>query len=62
MNFLAKTFLGEWLQGLGRIAVLGREAISSVLTFKVSPRDLVYQIYFMGVKSQSVVLITGAFT
>src|SRR5205085_3393472 len=25
-------------------------------------RDLLYQIYFIGIKSQSVVLITGAFT
>lgn len=62
MNFLAKTFVGEWLQGLGRIASLGREAVSSLFTFKVSPRDLLYQIYFIGVKSQSVVLVTGAFT
>ena len=62
MNFLAKTFVGEWLQGLGRIASLGKEAISSLFTFKVSPRDLFYQIYFIGVKSQSVVLVTGAFT
>ncbi len=62
MNFLAKMFVGEWLQGLGRIASLGREAVSSLFTFKVSPRDLVYQIYFIGVKSQSVVLVTGAFT
>ena len=62
MNFLAKTFVGEWLQGLGRIASLGKEAVGSLLTFKVSPRDLVYQIYFIGVKSQSVVLVTGAFT
>jgi ABC-type transporter Mla maintaining outer membrane lipid asymmetry permease subunit MlaE len=28
----------------------------------VAWRDLLYQIYFTGVKSQSVVIITGAFT
>src|ERR1043166_2826351 len=62
MNFLAKTFVGEWLSGLGSIALLAKEAIASILTFKVSPRDFIYQIYFIGVKSQSVVLVTGAFT
>ncbi|HEX7569165.1 MAG TPA: ABC transporter permease, partial [Verrucomicrobiae bacterium] len=43
-------------------ALLSREAIASCLTFKFSRRDLLYQIYFIGVKSQSVVLVTGAFT
>jgi len=62
MNFLAGTWIGEWLAGLGRIAVLAREAIASCLTFKFSRRDLIYQIYFIGIKSQSVVLVTGAFT
>jgi phospholipid/cholesterol/gamma-HCH transport system permease protein len=52
----------EWLEGLGRLTLLAREALSSLLTFQVAWRDLVYQIYFLGVKSQSVVLITGAFT
>jgi phospholipid/cholesterol/gamma-HCH transport system permease protein len=33
-----------------------------LFTFKVAWRDLLYQMYFIGVKSQSVVLITGAFT
>ena len=62
MNFLAGTWIGEWLAGLGRITLLSREAIASALTFKFSRRDLLYQIYFIGIKSQSVVLITGAFT
>lgn len=62
MNFLARTWIGEWLAGLGRIMLLTREAIASCLTFKFSRRDLFYQIYFVGVKSQSVVLVTGAFT
>jgi len=62
MNFLARTWIGEWLAGLGRITLLSRDAIASVLTFKFSRRDLLYQIYFIGIKSQSVVLITGAFT
>ena len=62
MNFFASTWVGVWLTGLGRIALLSREAIASCLTFKFSRRDLLYQIYFIGVKSQSVVLVTGAFT
>lgn len=55
-------WINEWLIGLGQLALLTREAIASALTFKVAPRDLLYQMYFIGVKSQSVVLITGAFT
>src|ERR1019366_10339949 len=62
MNFLGQTWIGEWLTGLGRIAVLTCDAVASCLTFKFSRRDLLYQIYFIGIKSQSVVLITGAFT
>ncbi len=50
------------LEGLGRLALLAKEATASLLTFKIAWRDLIYQIYFIGVKSQSVVLVTGAFT
>src|SRR6185437_8863461 len=62
MNFLADTWVGAWVEGLGRIALLAQEAIGSFFRFKVTWRDLLYQTYFVGVKSQSVVLITGAFT
>jgi phospholipid/cholesterol/gamma-HCH transport system permease protein len=62
MNFLGQTWVGEWLTGLGRIAVLTRDAVAACLTFKASRRDLFYQIYFIGIKSQAVVLVTGAFT
>jgi len=41
---------------------LTKETVMSLFTLKVAWRDLLYQIYFVGVKSQSVVLITGAFT
>ncbi|HWX22269.1 MAG TPA: ABC transporter permease [Candidatus Binatia bacterium] len=61
MNFWGK-WISEWLEGLGQLTLLVRDAIASLFTFKVSWRDLVYQVYFVGVKSQSVVLITGAFT
>ncbi|HLP77703.1 MAG TPA: ABC transporter permease [Candidatus Paceibacterota bacterium] len=62
MNFLANTRVAVWLEGLGRITLLARDAVSSVFRQKIGWRDLLYQMYFMGVKSQSVVLITGAFT
>ncbi len=59
---MGQTWVGEWLVGLGRLAVLARDSIASCLTFKASRRDLLYQIYFIGIKSQAVVLVTGAFT
>jgi phospholipid/cholesterol/gamma-HCH transport system permease protein len=62
MNLWGNKWKAEWLEGLGRITLLAKEAVTSLLTFKVAWRDLIYQIYFVGVKSQSVVLITGAFT
>src|ERR1039458_8828652 len=52
----------EALAELGRITLLAKEAVLSLLKGRASWRDLLYQIYFIGVKSQSVVLITGAFT
>ncbi len=58
----AQKFLSDWLSGLGRFSLLARESFASLLTFKVAWRDLVNHMYFIGVKSQSVVLITGAFT
>src|SRR5688572_24941131 len=52
----------QWLQGLGRIAFLAYETFTSAFRHKIEWRNFIYQIYFIGVKSQSVVLITGAFT
>jgi len=57
-----KSLITDALEGLGRLTMLARECFVSLITAKVSWRDLLYQIYFTGVKSQSVVLITGAFT
>src|SRR5678810_1032396 len=62
MNFLASTWVGDWMEGLGRLTLLAKEAVGSMFRFRIAWRDLLYQVYFMGVKSQSVVLITGAFT
>jgi phospholipid/cholesterol/gamma-HCH transport system permease protein len=61
MGFAAR-WISEWLEGLGQLSLLAKDTFASMLTFKVAWRDLLYQIYFVGVKSQSVVLITGAFT
>jgi phospholipid/cholesterol/gamma-HCH transport system permease protein len=62
MNSFARKWIAEWLDGLGCITLLAKESVASLLTAKVAWRDLLYQIYFVGVKSQSVVLVTGAFT
>ena len=62
MNLWGNRRIAEWLEGLGRISLLAKESVASLLTFKVAWCDLLYQVYFTGVKSQSVVLITGAFT
>jgi phospholipid/cholesterol/gamma-HCH transport system permease protein len=62
MNLLGKKWITEWLEGLGELTLLARESVLSLLRLRVAWRDLVYQMYFTGVKSQSVVLVTGAFT
>lgn len=58
--------LARWftrtLADLGGFALLAGEVLRSFFSARPSFRDLVYQLYFIGVKSQSVVLITGAFT
>jgi phospholipid/cholesterol/gamma-HCH transport system permease protein len=62
MNIFANTFVAVWLEGLGSITLLAKESLQSLFTFRVTVRDFIYQLYFIGVKSQSVVLVTGAFT
>src|SRR5438128_82856 len=47
---------------LGDITLLFWETLQSLFHRRLSFGDLAYQLYFIGVKSQSVVLITGAFT
>jgi phospholipid/cholesterol/gamma-HCH transport system permease protein len=58
----ANSWVREQLEGLGQYALLCLEALRSILTQKQARQGLLYQLYFIGVKSQSVVLITGAFT
>jgi phospholipid/cholesterol/gamma-HCH transport system permease protein len=62
MNLFVNQRVNYVLSELGQIAFLTRDVFLSLLTFKVTWRDLLYQIYTIGVKSQSVVLVTGAFT
>jgi phospholipid/cholesterol/gamma-HCH transport system permease protein len=62
MHQLANKWVSEWLRGLGRFTLLAWEAAVSIFKFRVAPRDLIYQMHFIGVRSQSVVLVTGAFT
>jgi phospholipid/cholesterol/gamma-HCH transport system permease protein len=52
----------ERFQGLGQFVLWAKEVLVSLFTLRVNAHDLVYQLYFIGVKSQSVVFITGAFT
>lgn len=59
---LAKQWFAEGIQGLGQLSLFFFEAVQSLTTRRPSWRDFVYQLYFIGVKSQSVVLVTGAFT
>ena len=62
MNNFAERFFTEWLRGLGSLSLLAKESIQSLFMLRVTWRDYLYQLYFIGVKSQSVVLVTGAFT
>jgi phospholipid/cholesterol/gamma-HCH transport system permease protein len=62
MKGTAFAWMAEPLEGLGQLAILTKEVAVSLFTARPSWRDLLYQIYFIGIKSQSVVLITGAFT
>jgi len=61
MNNFAQ-WVGNWLRGLGSISMLAFEVVRALGTLRSAGREFLNQLYFIGVKSQSVVLITGAFT
>jgi len=61
MGLLIKWII-ESLDGLGRVSVLFVESMRSLFSKKVHWADFVKQLYVIGVGSQSVVVITGAFT
>ena len=62
LNPLANRRVRAALTELGQITLLAREAGVSLLRGRIGWRDALYQVFFIGIKSQSVVLITGAFT
>jgi phospholipid/cholesterol/gamma-HCH transport system permease protein len=62
LNPLANRRVRAVLTELGQVTLLAREAGVSLLKGRIGWRDLFYQVFFIGIKSQTVVLITGAFT
>ncbi len=62
MTSSAKQFARDWFSGLGRGTLLCRDLFYSLFHVKPVWNDILYQMYFIGVKSQSVVAVTGAFT
>jgi phospholipid/cholesterol/gamma-HCH transport system permease protein len=54
--------LNRNLTGFGQGLFMFAETVRSVFRRRFSFGDLIYHLHFIGVKSQSVVLITGAFT
>jgi phospholipid/cholesterol/gamma-HCH transport system permease protein len=51
-----------WLQGMGNLTLFTKEVLIALFSKRSCGRDLLYQMYFIGVKSQTVVVVTGAFT
>jgi phospholipid/cholesterol/gamma-HCH transport system permease protein len=62
MNSSGTQWMMGLLTGLGRLATLARETCHSVCTRRPVFADFMDQLYLIGVKSQSVVLVTGGFT
>jgi len=62
MTATTKQRVNEGLVGLGQLAFLARDAASSLFRLKIAWNDFLYQLYSIGVRSQAVVLVTGAFT
>jgi phospholipid/cholesterol/gamma-HCH transport system permease protein len=62
MDILSLGRVRRSIRRLGELTLLAREIFRSVVAGRINGRDLTYQLYFIGVKSQSVVFITGAFT
>jgi phospholipid/cholesterol/gamma-HCH transport system permease protein len=61
-----REWVDRWVYGglseLGRVAFLAAELLRSLVTQRLNRHDLIQHLYFIGVKSLSVVLVTGAFT
>lgn len=52
----------SFLRDLGEVSLLGAEVVRSFRLSRPSWKDFLYQLHFIGVKSQSVVITTGAAT
>jgi phospholipid/cholesterol/gamma-HCH transport system permease protein len=52
----------NWVQGLGKLALFTWEVVQSLVGERLAGRIFLHQLYFIGVRSQTVVLVTGAFT
>src|SRR2546427_12368294 len=52
----------DWLRGLGEFTLLTREAFLSMFQRRPDVSSIIYQLYFIGVKSQFVGLINGSLT
>src|SRR4051812_15805151 len=61
MNSIVRRARGN-IEEVGQYGILCWETLRSLAVEKKYWAEIIYQIYFIGVKSQSVVLITGAFT
>jgi len=61
LNTVHRRIVG-WLQGLGNLTLFAGEVFAAIFRHRSSGRVLLDQLYFIGVKSQMVVLVTGAFT
>jgi len=57
MTSLARQFVREWVCGLGRGAILCRDIFSSLCKVKPVWHDVLDEMYFIGVKSQSVLCL-----
>ena len=62
MGRSAENPLKNAFASFGRVSVLFLDTMRAIFAKRFRIRDLVEQLHFIGVKSQSVVLLTGAFT
>ena len=58
----AKGEIYDFVEGMGRVALLAGEVLRSLLTIRINWAELIRQMHFIGYKSQFVVLTTGAST
>ena len=57
----ATGILSRFTLELGRIGLLAGESVRSLFTIRPRVREVLAQMHFIGIKSQTVVIITGAF-